>query len=51
MIINTPALEDFWLTLYLELLLVLKSIQKLFSMFQTDKNQKIRSFKSNEKHS
>ena len=36
MIINTPALEDFWLILYSELRLVLKQIQKLFSMFHTD---------------
>ena len=36
MIINTLALEDFWSILYSELLLVLKLIQKLVSMFQTD---------------
>ena len=41
MIINTQALEDFRLILYSELLLVLKWILKLFSMFQTDVYQRL----------
>ena len=36
MIINTPALEDFSLSLYSELLFLEIDGQKLFSMFQTD---------------